>query len=920
MKSFLEEVVDQVISQKHDLGELCFILPSRRAGVYVKELLLKKISKTSFLPQIVSIESFIETISGLKVLPNTTLLFELYEVYLSITPKKDQDTFASFSSWAPTILQDINEVDRFLIPQQKIFSYLSEIQDLNHWSLESEPTPFVKKYLSFWKLLPSLYQKFSDQLLSKGHATQGLCFREASENIEHYMESIPNTYHVFAGFNALNTAEQRIIEELLQRKKAAIFWDIDAQFLTNEEHAAGHFIRKYKNEWKYYQENPFEWQHNHFSESKSIQIIGTPKNVGQSKQVGAILNQCITEKINMSRTAVVLGNEALLQPTLHSIPAAVPSTNITMGLPLTNASLSTFFDQLITLHTDKSPKGFYHQGVQHLLSHQNLRSLLSTGTRDEGMEFIQSVQKENIVYITKSYAEAHFSGEHRSIVGLLFGNLNTPQQVIAMLQQMVQLLKNTWMQNTQQHALELEQLRLFYETFNQLAVLTKAYPYVEDVKTLRVIYKELLTTQTLHFQGEPLEGLQLMGMLETRAIDFETVIITSINEGILPAGKQPPTTIPFDVKKQFGLPTFEEKDAIYTYHFYRLLQRAKNIYLIYNSTSEGLDAGEKSRFLYQLQMNPLPQHALKSFFASPSVSIKQSQPRVVVKTPAIMNRLKEMAEKGMSPSSLNQYIQNPIAFFDQRVLGIQEMDSVEESPEAATFGTLVHEVLEILYTPFVGKYLTVQELESKRKEISQTTQKVFSKHYPAGAHKTGKNQIVYEVIKHNANQFISGEIKELQDGHKIKIIALEQKISKTCDFDTLNHSIRFSGIVDRIDQHDEVLRIIDYKTSQVKAHDLTVMDLEQCISDEKYSKALQVLLYGMMWQSQNKHPRPFEAGVVSFKNLSSGFLRFGIKEKPRSLPKDYGISSELIAAFEANLNHLILEIFDPTIPFTEKLS
>ncbi|MDG1760927.1 MAG: PD-(D/E)XK nuclease family protein [Flavobacteriaceae bacterium] len=919
MKSFLEEVVDQVISQDHDLGELCFILPSRRAGVYVKELFLKKISKTSFLPQIISIESFIESVSGLKVLPNTTLLFELYEAYLSVIPKKEQDTFASFSSWAPTILQDINEVDRFLIPQQKIFTYLSEIQDLNHWSLESEPTPFVKKYLSFWKSLPNLYQQFSDRLLSKGHATQGLCFREAFENIEHYIQSTPNRHHVFAGFNALNTAEQHIIEDLLQRKRAAIYWDIDAQFLSDLGHAAGHFIRKYKNEWKHYQENPFQWEHTHFSKPKSIQIIGTPKNIGQTKQVGAILNQCIEQKMNMSRTAVVLGNETLLQPTLHSLPVSVPSVNVTMGFPLTGASLSTFFDQLISLHADKSSKGFYYQGVQHLLSHQNLRGLLIKDTTDEGMQFIQSIRKENTVYITQSYAESYFSKENRSIIGLLFGNLTSPQQVIAMLQQMVQLLKDAWIQNPKQYGLELEQLHLFYETFNQLALLTKAYPYVEDIKTLRVLYKELLTTQTLHFQGEPLEGLQLMGMLETRAIDFDTVIITSVNEGTLPAGKQPPTTIPFDVKKQFGLPTFEEKDAIYTYHFYRLLQRAQNIYLIYNSTSEGLDAGEKSRFLYQLQMNPLPQHDLKSFFASPSVSIKQSQPRTVAKTPAIMNRLQEMAKKGISPSSLNQYIQNPIAFFNQRVLGVQEMESVEESLEAATFGTIVHEVLEVLYTPFIGKHLTEKELESKRQEIPQITQEVFSKHYHSEMYKTGKNQIVYEVIKHNIDQFVSAEIKELQKGHTIKIIALEQKISKTCEFDELSHSIRFSGIVDRIDQRDEVLRIIDYKTGQVKAHDLAVMNLQDSISDEKYSKALQVLLYGMMWQSQNRDQHPFEAGIVSFKNLSSGFIRFGIKEKPRALPIDYSITSELVAAFEEKLKQLLLEIFDPTIPFIEKL-
>lgn len=919
VKLFLEEVVDQAISQDHDPGTLCFVLPSRRAGVYVKELLRKKTTKTTFLPEILSVENFVESISGLKVVSNTVLLFELYQAYLAVTPKKDQDTFASFSSWAPTVIQDINEIDRFLIPQDKIFSYLSEIQDLNHWSMDDDPTPFVKKYLAFWKTLPILYQQFSNKLLSKGQATQGLCFREAYENIEHYIQSTPNRHHIFAGFNALNAAEEKIIQTLLDHERAEIFWDIDAQFLSDSGHAAGHFIRKYKNGWAHYKKHSFFWAHSHFSSSKQIHIIGTPKNISQAKQVGDLLQRFSNDSTDMSKTAVVLGDESLLLPTLHSIPETIQSANVTMGLSLKNVSLATFFDQFITLHSNPSKKGFYHKHVQHLLCHQNIKSLFAEDPVDQGMTFIQAIHRNNVIYVTQSYARAHFSKKHHPLIKLLFGDLGNPQQAVSSILRLIQLLKNTWIQNQQQHRLELEQLYLFYEIFRQLETLINTYSYVEDLQTLRVLYKELVSAQTLHFQGEPLQGLQLMGMLETRAIDFDTVIITSVNEGVLPAGKQPPTTIPFDVKKQFGLPTYEEKDAVYTYHFYRLLQRAKNIYLIYNNAAEGLNAAEKSRFLYQLQMISLPQHQIQSYFVKPAISIEQNVLKSVPKTPAIMTRLGEIATKGISPSSLNQYIRNPIAFFEQRVLGIQPKQAVEESPEAATFGTIVHEVLEEIYTPFIGQNLVDSNLDAQLVKLPTILRKTFSKYYPNENNLSGKNRIVFEVIQHQISQFVKAEITDLQAGHSIKIIALEKQVSATTSISGLNHPVRFSGIVDRIDERDGMLRIIDYKSGKVKAGDLLMMKIENITNGEKHAKALQVLLYGLMWNYENNNSASFEAGVVSFKNISAGFLRFGIRPAPRSLPKEYSITTNIVSEFEAQIKQVVMEIFDPSIPFVEKI-
>ncbi|MDC0118105.1 PD-(D/E)XK nuclease family protein, partial [bacterium] len=380
MTSFIYDVLKDLEAHSKDVSKLSLVLPNKRAGLFLKMEWSKLNKSTGFLPQIIAVETFIEELSQLRLLSNTELLFEFYEIYLELTPQKEQDSFDSFSKWAPIVLQDFNEIDRYLIPQDQIFEYLSAIQELNHWSLEANSTPLIKGYLFFWKQIYKYYKKFTKHLLQKGAGYQGLIYREAVENLEVYVQNNTDISHVFLGFNALNASESTIIQELLKQNKATIYWDIDQTFLETPQHDAGYFIRQHQKAWKHFKSHPIKWVSNYYTKPKHISIVGTPKNIGQVKYVGALLQQLQAEN-KLQNTALVLGNEDLLIPILNSIPSTIEDINITMGLPLKQIPFAAFIDQWFQLQKEASSQ-YYYQDVISVLSHQFVRPLFQTQDKD----------------------------------------------------------------------------------------------------------------------------------------------------------------------------------------------------------------------------------------------------------------------------------------------------------------------------------------------------------------------------------------------------------------------------------------------------------------------------------------------------------------------------------------------------------
>ncbi len=909
MESFICEVLQKLKNSDTPLSDIVFILPSKRAGSYLLKELASISKQTLFAPTIYSVEEFTEKVSGLQTVDNTISLFEFYDVYTSLTPKEDLEDFETFITWAQSLIQDFNEIDRYLIDYKPFFNYLAGIQDLKHWYLQEEKTELVKKYLKFWKSLPAFYEALSKKLIAKEQGYQGLIYRKAAENIQQYRAE-NDQLHVFIGFNALNAAEQSIIQELLNSNNAQVYWDMDKLFFNDPYHAASLFIRDYLKNWEYYKNNSYEQFSSHFTEEKNIEFIGVPKNIGQAKYIGEILTSLTGEQLE--NTAIVLGEEELLLPVLNSLPSEIEELNITMGFPVKNAPVNSLFEALFKIHLNISPE-YYYKDIISIIHHPSLHPLLAPYSE----ALLNKINKENLVYLKYEEIALAFPDELKDIITWCFKpKKESVKSILKDLQQLIQSIKTFLKQ--EEDKIGLEFLYHFHVLFNKLNNLSEKYSHLKTIRSLYNFYKELLSTETLDFQGRPFKGLQLMGMLESRALDFENVIITSLNEGVLPAGKSDNSFIPYDLKQEYRLPTYREKDAVYTYHFYRLLQRAKNVFLLYNTEAEGLNSGEKSRFLTQLEIENQPTHRLKKLLVSPRVPQLRNELKEVKKTPEILERLKSLAKSGFSPSALTTYMRNPIDFYHQYVLGVRDQDEVEETVAFNTLGTVVHNALENLYKTYEGKKISEQVIKVFIKNADKQIALEFSKAYSKLPLQKGKNLLIYEVAKRYLHNFLKFELKRLRAGEEIEIVQIEKDLKVALPIENLPFSVYLRGKVDRFEKSNGIPRIIDYKTGKVESRNLNVGDWTEITKDyDNYSKSFQVLTYASLIALEKDLTFPAEAGIVSFKNLKSGFLKFEKKEEG-TRKKDSLITQETLDLFQNELKKLIVEICNPELPFIEK--
>ncbi|WP_405411960.1 PD-(D/E)XK nuclease family protein [Maribacter sp. Asnod1-A12] len=912
MQSFIQDVVQKVLSDNPDTGNVVFVLPSKRAGVFLKKTLSQSLNQTVLAPEIYSIEDFIEKVSNLVTANTTTQLFELYHAYLKVGDY-EKESFDSFLKWGQILLQDFNEVDRYLVEAATLYQNVAAIQEVNHWSLNPDNSEMIENYLHFWRYLEEIYNQFNNRLLEQGLGHQGLIYKTSVSELPNYINNTSKK-HIFLGFNALNTAESILIQTILEKTDASIYWDIDPYFLQDNIHDAGYFIRNYKSTWNVLKGKPLAGLTNYYNTDKNIEIIGVPKNISQINYVGDLLFKIQNESPDTLRNAaIVLGNEELLNPLLNSIPDNIPATNITMGQKLESTTLASFFTNLIEFHEQKTEKGWFYKHLLNLLTH-SYAVLLFDANEVSTERLVSKIKTNNWSYITNTQIR-ELLPEHAAI-HLLFEDVkNNPNSLIDNFLALIQSIRT--IEVVKQNSLLLEQLYKFFTLFNQLKDLCTSFTYINNLKSLKHLFSQLLSSETLDFQGNPIEGIQIMGMLESRLLDFETIIITSVNEGVLPSGKSNNSFIPFDLKIKNGLPTYKEKDAVYTYHFYRLLQRAKNVYVLYNTEPDALEGGERSRLITQLLTDD-NRTDIKSFIATPTIQPITKEIEQVEKTSSLAALIQEKARKGFSPSSLSNYIRNPIDFYKQNLLNINEVMQVEETLAPNTFGTIVHDSLEELYTPLVGKTLTEESLNAIRKNVSTSVARNFEKTYKEGNISSGKNYISFHVILKYIQTFIDAEITAIKD-HSIKIIALEQELSVPLTVPGLEFPIILKGKLDRVDEYDGITRIIDYKTGKVERRNVEIVDWEILNEEYQYSKAFQLLCYALMYfKTQPTENLAIQAGIISLKNFAEGTLLFAQKESARSTTKNHIINNAVISDFEQILSQLITEICNTDIPFIEK--
>ena len=917
--TFLDQIAKVIIEDySNDLSNTVVILPNKRAKIFLIEALKNQIEKNIICPKIISIEDFIQEISAIRSIDSIELVFEFYEVYLKLTDVKNQQSFDLFANWAKMLLQDFNEIDRYLLDANHVLSYLKDIEDIKKWGIEVEnKTKLLENYIDFWKLLPNYYQTLYNHLLQKGIGYQGLIYREAVNKLKSFSKSVPNTKYIFAGFNALNAAEEKIVQSLLESNHAKIYWDIDQTFLNDPYHDAGLFIRRFKDKWIHYKSKPFEWVANDFlKDKKNINIIGTPKTIGQAKIVGGIIDELITNDpmISLDKVAIVLGDENMLIPLLYSLPSSVGALNITMGFSSKNNPAQILIAKLFKMHSAALSRNgknyvFYYKDLLGILTHPLIEPYSNTS------ELVKTIIQYNYTFITHQKI-MELNPNPSDLFLLLFGKWEEGSlKVLGDISQLLQTIKGNLSNDNEEEKITKAFVFSIFKVINKLISYYSKYDHIDHIDTLHAIYKQVIDLAEVSFEGEPLNGLQIMGVLESRVLDFETVIITSLNEGKLPAGKSQNSFIPYDVKRELDLPTFKEKDAIYTYHFYHLLQRAKNVYLLYNTESEGLDAGEKSRFITQLQVEYSDKHNLMPAVYNAVIPEKANQPMVIPKSESVMARLKEIAENGFSPTTLTSYIRNPIQFYFQRILKIREVEEVEENIALNTLGTIIHETLKSMYDPFIGKFISESDILNCIKQIDAEVMKQFKLVYKEGEIKKGRNLLAFEVAKRNVYNFLKVELESILSGDAIKILALEQRYERTFEHPNLPFPIKIGGSVDRIELRNGVLRIIDYKTGRVDKGTVTLSTWTDLTKDVANEKIIQVLAYAFMYQEMASE-HPMEAGIISFKNLKSGFLPFTFKEGKEL---NTIISKETIDQYLEQITFLLVEIFDQNIPFEEKV-
>ncbi len=924
------------------LDKVCVVTPNRRAGLFLKKYMSQRISQAMWAPDVLSMEDFVGQITGITIQEPIALLLDFYRVYVRIE-KQGAEPLEEFLKWAPMLLRDFNDIDAYLSEPQHLFDNVLDVKKVESWNPDGSPlTDFQKKYLTFFERFKNYHKEFRKDLLKRQTAYQGLAYRVATEKME--SETLPSNWAkvFFVGFNALNQAEETIIKQWTKKGIAEVLWDADKYYLNNPNHEAGLFLRKYKNHWNL---PAFDFVGDHFSSgSKKIAVYGVAKNVNQAKLAASILKSLPDESFEEHQTALVLANEELLLPVLNSIPENVDRLNVTMGFPLRKTNTYGLFDAVfqlhITTHRMKSAapglnSAFYYKDVIRFFRHPAIAFLWPSESVDRPADkLVRNIIETNSTFLSFGRM-AHLSGdeEHfRERFAYLFESfVFDPQQIIYALKLFAGQLDGAYRARAAEQGVEMEKAPWFadFEALYSINIILRKLEQffgqneaVNELRLLFMLFQAVAREGKLVMAGEPLAGLQIMGMLETQNLDFKNVIVLSVNEDILPASKGSQSLIPFDVKAGFGIPVYKDKDAVYAYHFYRLLQRAENVTLIYNTQTQDIGTSEKSRYITQLQLempawNPTVSIQEKVIALPPAVDDFEHE-IVIPKTEDVMEKLWAVNQKGFSPSTLSHYIQCSLLFYFRHIAGIEEATELEETIHANTLGTVVHEVLQQLYSDFKLENTLLQPSYSDHmlKRVDKVIHKVFAERYKGGDISTGKNLLLVKVASRYVRNFLQYEKQQLlelqKQNRQLTYFRAEEYLSATLPVEINGQKvdIRFGGYADRVDKLDDTLRIIDYKSGKVLKEELRFKEWAEVVEKKGLQKSFQLLLYAFLYRQTHHLDKSPIPGIYSFRNISNGLFTL-----THPTGKDV-VDNEAEKEFKQVLASLMQDIFDKEKPFT----
>jgi len=863
--TFVNDVCASILKdyQIHQLQELTLIIPSRRLEVHLRKEFSELIEVPAILPEIITISEWIERKTSHPLLDSLSQRFILYQCYSKLV--EEVESFDSFLGWSNQILSDFADIDKYLLDAEVVFDNLQDIKEIENWSFNKEElSPAQQKFLLFWDMLGKLYTNYHEALDKSGNTVSYKVYRNLAENLESLIQEEGASKLFFIGFNAISKSEETIIKGLVKSGIAKVYWDIDKYFVQNKEQEAGMFIRNAKS-----------WSQNDYSEySDSLQfekefiVYPSASNLDQIHKASQIL---ATES-NQGTQALVFADESLLKPFLSALPESRREMNFAMGYALSDSLSFKLLEKLIEIatNTTKFQGGnyVYHKDYFSLIGQEVLNVWL-INNQDESArieEFSRDVKKKNTTYIRKEDLQKAFSSKYKSISFLFDRDVN-PRSFVSGFVDLLMEVRDSVL-NLEYNPIEVEAINSLLSNVETVAKLLEQYPFVQTLEGLNILVRQLIKSASISFYGEPLKGLQVLGLLETRGLDFDEVILLSCNEDVLPKRSFSDSLIPHDLRMYLGLPGRKEKDAIFAYYFYKLIQRAKKIHLIYNNgPSDGMNSNEVSRYLLQLEKDILPEMNTWSYSIderSFEFSISEFS-GVIQKDEHYYGRLSQYFKNGVSPSALNTYNRCALDFYFNYILRVSDRETVEEDMESSTYGTIVHKAFQNLYLS-QGKWIGIPQSDQMIDCFEEFLVAQFEKEFPDKGYLRGKNRLLYETAKAQMLQWLKIEKKEIERNGAIEIIALESQLETNFIFvhEGVEHEILIKGELDRIDKVGGVVRVLDYKTGKCEKKNLNYL------SSKLDDKARQLLVYLYLYHSKYPDVEDVSAGIISLKVLKEG--------------------------------------------------
>lgn len=906
MDTFLRQVASRILREHpRDTDRVLVVFNNHRSELFLRrafERLSAESGSSFFLPHVTVIDDLVAQLGGLKIVPNEFLLFELYRIHMQIGGNdRKYQTFEDFIAFGDMMLRDFSEIDRYCVDARRLFVNLHDIKDILEWDVENPSmSPFQHDYLLFYQSLHDYYCRLRTNLAERGEAYGGMAYRHVAENIADLADRCPFDFIYFVGFNALSECEKRIILEYERRGRATLLTDADIYYYSDPMQEAGLFLRRHETDFPELAPKATSL----FSQGeRKVHIVECPEGVLQCKYVGRLLDEHRDWLTDPESTAVVLADESLLIPTLDALPVVEGgySVNVTMGYPFADSGVHALIVRLFSLYRRASASGYYHADLVEVLGNHLLGRVL--GRKDLRRVVADTLRRES--RIRSTVAEIRAMTGTDTLDFLFPDGEPSPDDVLAILRHLAEMLAATdIMENNKKEKQALGGLAEILDYFDQLQ---QEYHFIADIKTLEKVYTRIAQRHNIAFRGEPLSGLQVLGVLETRNLDFRRVILLSANEGTIPAGRSDATLIPFELQRHFHLPTYEEKDAVYAYNFYRLLQRAEEVTLLYSSESAAMGKGEESRFLKQVRhelAGRFPEHVKVDDLVVdlPPERHATAIATTVPKDEDACRRIAELAGRGFSPSALNVYIGCPLSYHYKYIKGLRD-DSLDDSLDASQLGSAVHSALQHIYTPYLGSRVDAQGLRDALATLPQTLDEAFAELYRHGRPTEGRNRFLYSVAESQVRHILTKEIDLIQGGSRIEIVALEQELSMP-----IADGVSLSGVVDRIDRVDGRMRVVDYKTGSVVDKDIAVKTADLDDGKPMPGKWFQLMCYALLYSHAHPLGEPLLSGIYPLRSLRSDVRLATTDGRPE-------ITAESLNDFRGRLGAVVAELMDPAVPF-----